>query len=301
MNPLTLSAPIVTAEWLHQHLAHPNLVILDATLAPPGKTPLNLNLAVQIPRTQIFDFDKKICDQNSSLPHMMPSPEFFTREVQALGINRNSVIVVYDRVGIFSSPRARWMFKAMGHDAVAVLDGGLPAWLTENRPVEKSRTELTPEKSGTELTLERSLSATPVSGDFVAKPRSELFCDKVAVEKAIASKNLILDARSAGRFQGREPEPRPGLKSGHIPTSKNLPFSEVLDGFHLRSPQELKRKFEALTDTAVEKLTAAPTEKPIVFSCGSGVSACVIALAAEISGYKNISVYDGSWTEWGRL
>lgn len=273
MSSLQLPGPIVSSEWLNSQLSHPHLVVLDATIAPANQSAVGPKFDYQIPGTQRFDFDKVICDTNSSLPHMMPTAELFTREVQRLGVSQNSVIVIYDRIGIYSSPRGRWMFKAMGHDAVAVLDGGFPGWQNSNFPIEQSP------------------GYQPDLGDFIAKPKSDFFCDMIAVAQAISNKSLIVDARSAGRFFGREPEPRAGLKSGHIPTSQNLPFNEVLNGLHLRGIEELKEKFSNL---------AATPNSEIIFTCGSGVTACIVALAAEVSGYSRLSVYDGSWSEWGR-
>jgi thiosulfate/3-mercaptopyruvate sulfurtransferase len=190
-----------------------------------------------------------------------------------LGIDADSVVVVYDRLGVYSSPRARWMLKAMGHERTAVLDGGFSAWLEKGYPRE-SRGE--------------SAAAT---GDFFARPRRGAFRDMEFVAKAMSDPGCaIIDARSEGRFYGREPEPRKDLRSGHIPGSKNLPFERVLDGASFRTPQELKVLFR--------EMDVSP-EKKLIFSCGSGVTACIAALAAEIAGCPNISVYDGSWSEWG--
>jgi thiosulfate/3-mercaptopyruvate sulfurtransferase len=202
----------------------------------------------------------------------MPTPEVFETEVRALGVNQRSQIVVYDRIGIFSSPRAWWMFKAMGHDAVAVLDGGLPAWVAAGLP-----TESTPRP-------------TVPTGDFVAKPRPSFFVDAEHVATALANPAAaVLDARSEGRFHGRDPEPRQGLRGGHMPNAVNVPFGSVQDRGHMKSPEELSALLAAKVG-ARERL---------VFSCGSGVTACTLALAAELAGYSNKAVYDGSWSEWG--
>ena len=162
-----------------------------------------------------FDFDNEIRDKNTDLPHMMPSPEFFTDEMQKLGVNKDSAIVAYDRVGVYSSPRAWWMFRAMGHSEVAVLDGGLPAW----------------KKAGF-ATADQPEKIAGHRGNFVAQPQTELFCDSTHVFEALSDpRYAVLDARSTGRFNGTEPEPRAGLRLGHMPNSINLPYSNVvIDG-----------------------------------------------------------------------
>jgi thiosulfate/3-mercaptopyruvate sulfurtransferase len=225
-----------------------------------------------LPGAQIFDFDTRICDRTSSLPHMMPTPEVFEAEVRALGVNQQSQVVVYDKVGIFSSPRAWWMFEAMGHDAVAVLDGGLPAWVAAGLPTESGPRRAVP------------------AGNFMARPRPELFVDAEHVAAALASPAVaVLDARSEGRFYGREPEPRQGLRGGHMPNAVNVPFGSVQSQGRMKSPEEIR----ALLAAKVGQ------RERLVFSCGSGVTACTLALAAELAGYSNKAVYDGSWSEWG--
>jgi thiosulfate/3-mercaptopyruvate sulfurtransferase len=268
-----LPTPLVSVGWLEAQLDDPDLVVLDASMMPVGVSTASSGAAEHyIPGARVFDFDQRICDPGSSLPHMLPSPELFTREVRSLGVNGASRIVVYDRIGIFSSPRAWWMFRAMGHDRVAVLDGGLPAW------------------SQAGLRLERAPRQVMAPGDFLAAPRRELFVDAEHVRRALVDSTVaVLDARSAGRFLGLEPEPRPGLRSGHMPNAINVPFGAVLAQGHLRPQQEL-----------VALLSAAAGERQrLIFSCGSGVTACTLALAAELAGYSDKAVYDGSWSEWG--
>ncbi len=272
-NP-RLTGPTVSVSWLAENISNPQVIVLDASMKPVGATATSApqTAPVRIPGARRFDFDQKICDQKSSLPHMMPAPEHFEKEVRALGINNESIIVVYDRVGIYSSPRAWWMLKAMGHDQVAVLDGGLPAWT----------------RAGLAVEPETSMSATP--GNFIAKPRPEMFCEISKVEDALKDPNYaVLDARSEGRFEGHEAEPRQGLRAGHMPGSKNVPFNQVQTQGHMRSAQELTNLFSSKVESG----------QKLVFSCGSGVTACILALAAEMAGYKNITVYDGSWCEWG--
>jgi len=276
MSIAKITSPLVSVQWLADNLDAENLIILDASMKPV--TPVNNDSNYQEETTCIkgarrFDFDNEIRDKNTNLPHMMPSPEFFTEAMQKLGINKDSAIVVYDYVGVYSSPRAWWMFRAMEHAQAAVLDGGLPAWKKAGLPIDDQ-----PEKIAEQR------------GDFVAKPQSELFCDSTHVLEALSDpRYAVLDARSNGRFNGTEPEPRAGLRPGHMPNSINLPYANiVVDGFVLPTT-----KLDSIFSNLVNK------EQKLIFSCGTGVTACITALAAELAGYKNIAVYDGSWTEWG--
>jgi thiosulfate/3-mercaptopyruvate sulfurtransferase len=271
---MPLPTPLVTPAWLSAHLGDPAVVILDASMKPIGSvgSAPAASAEVWVPNAQIFDFDTRICDRSSSLPHMMPTPEVFEKEVRALGVNEESQVVVYDKVGIFSSPRAWWMFKAMGHDAVAVLDGGLPAWIAAG------------------LRTESNVRPVASSGNFVARPRPSMFVDADHVAMALANPSVaVLDARSEGRFHGRDPEPRQGLRGGHMPNAINVPFGAVQAQGNMRSAEEIRALLAAKVG-ARERL---------VFSCGSGVTACTLALAAELAGYSNKAVYDGSWSEWG--
>ena len=272
MNKITLVDSLVSAKWLAENLSAENLVIFDASMKPvfavadpQPETP------AYIPGSLRFDFDDVLCDHNTALPHMMPSPEFFTEEMQKLGVNHDSAIVVYDKINIYSSPRAWWMFKAFGHAQVAVLDGGLPAWI-------QAGYETTP-------TL-----ATPTRrGDFASSPRGGLIVDSKTVLQALNDSAFsVIDARSAGRFNGQSPEPRPGLRGGHMPGAFNIPFADVLTDGKISSRSALQQIFEQHKD------------KKMIFSCGSGVSATVVALAAEQAGYNDLAIYDGSWSEWGK-
>lgn len=264
MSASALPGPLVSVAWLAENLRAPNLVVLDAPLARASRD--------WIPGTAIFDFDRTICDPDTSLPHMMPSAAVFEWHVRKLGITNAHTVVVYDCTGVYSSPRARWMFKAMGHDAVAVLDGGLPAWKAAGLPVEQ---KLHP----------------PPRGTFTASPRPALFCGADEIADALRDPNaVVLDARSPGRFAGTAPEPRPGLRAGHMPGAVNLPYTDVLFEGRLRPVAELRAILQAKVGRASR----------LIFSCGSGVTACIPALAAELAGYTDIAVYDGSWSEWGR-
>jgi len=273
MTNVKINESLVSVQWLAENLNAENLVILDASMPPV--TVAGNNKAQQdptyIPGSRRFDFDREIRDKESHLPHMMPSPEMFTDEAQKLGINRDSAIVVYDDAGIYASPRAWWMFRAMGHSQVAVLDGGLPAWI-------KAGFETVPNLE--ELPKKR--------GDFVSQPQEELFSDSADVFIALHDRNfVVLDARSEGRFKGVEPEPRPGLRPGHMPHSVNVPFTSVLEDGRLASKAKLHSIFDKYKD------------KKMIFSCGSGVTASILALAADQAEFKDLSVYDGSWSEWG--
>jgi len=271
MSHITFTNSLITPQFLAENRSAENLIILDASMKPV--TPVGEAVAdAYIPNSLRFDFDNEIKDHNTSLPHMMPSPEFFTEKMQAMGINQDSAIVVYDNVGVYASPRAWWMFRAMGHDNVAVLDGGLPAWI----------------KAGYETTP--TLTTATRRGDFASHPRPGLFVDAQAVTHALSdSAYSVMDARSAGRFYGQEPEPRAGLRGGHMPGAVNLPFGETQTDGVMKAPALLREMF------------AQYQNKKLIFSCGTGVTACILALAADQTGHKNLAVYDGSWTEWGAV
>ena len=270
-----LNSSVVSTGWLERKLGATDLVLLDSSVPPvvPGYFSVNRDgeFAV-IPGARRFDFDQVVCKPNTTLPHMLPEPELFEEEVRKLGINNTSTVIVYDDVGLYASPRAWWMFKAMGHDKVAVLDGGLPKWLSEKKEVSKNFSE-------------------PCLGNFIAELDENLFCDFEVVLKGLQRPSCaVLDARSELRFKGIEPEPRPGVRSGHMPNAINLPFPEVLNGGLLKSEQELREIFASLVSVNQEK---------IITSCGSGITACILTLAADVAGFTDLSVYDGSWAEWG--
>lgn len=266
-------SPLATAEWLHSHLSDPNLIVLDASIdfQIPGEVEKDkVNL---IPKTLRFDYDKQFCDPNSTLPHMMPTAQRFTELAQQLGLNNESVIVVYDNSGTFASPRAWWMFRSMGHKQVYVLDGGLSAWKT----------------AGFELV--QSYQDAKKQGNFVACHQGDHFVDSTHVLDEIANPlSLTVDARSKARFNREVAEPRPGIRSGHIPNSICIPFASLMNGHKMQSKAELKALLTDQIDGNAERF---------IFSCGSGVTACIVLLAFYLCGYQNLSVYDGSWTEWG--
>lgn len=264
---LTLPGPLVSPQWLATHLDDPELVVLDASIAPAEPTDETIGGALR------FDIDGPLSDHTADLPHTMPSPEQFRREIRRLGVGRESAVVVYDSMGIYSSARAWWMLRAMGHDAVAVLDGGLPGWQRAGLPTVSRRAE------------------GPVEGDFEPQPREGWFVDADEVLTRLDDPaHTVLDARSRGRFAGTHPEPRPGLRGGHMPGARNLPFTDLLDDGFVIPLEDLRRAFSEVSDD----------DQRLTMSCGSGVTACVLALGATLAGRTDIAVYDGSWSEWGR-
>lgn len=275
----TLPGPLVDAEWvLEQHdFDDPRVVILDSSSYLPT---LNRDARAEfaqrrLPGARFFDFDGTIKDPKSELPHMLPDAALFEREVRKLGVNRTSLVICYDCGPMNAAPRAWWMFRAFGFDSVAVLNGGLPAWTAAGGPLETQDAE----------------PARP--GDFQARPRPELVADLAAVQAALDDDAaMILDARSAGRFNGTAPEPRPGLRAGHMPGALNLPYDTLLDpdSKTMRPPQQLRAAFENI---------GANPDARIITTCGSGVTAAVLSLAWFAAGYGDSAVYDGSWTEWG--
>ena len=269
-----IKSPLVQAQWLAENLHHKNIIILDATL--PKATSGNGNgvSANRIPGARFFDIKNTFSISTAPYPNTRIDGASFNDKAQHLGINNDSVIIVYDDHGIYSSARAWWMFKAMGHDQIAVLDGGLKAW----------------QESG--YSLEEKLKNNFKKGNFEGVCNNEFFKDSDDVLQLLDHESeLIVDARAADRFQGLVEEPRAGLRSGHIPGSINIPYTHLLHGGKLIETAEIKNIFK----------NRISTDKHITFSCGSGITACVLALGASLSGYKNLSVYDGSWTEWGSI
>ncbi len=271
MNNVTLNSDLVDVRWLKEHLLADNLIVLDASIVPIGSKVVTGERRY-VPQSQIFDFEHKIRDIESDLPHMLPSAALFAAEVCKIGVSKDSVIVIYDDKGIYSSPRAWWMFKAMGHQRVAVLDGGLPAWISAGQPTANS-------------TVTKSLV-----GNFTATLNDNLVVDADAVQLALQNKAYaVIDARSAGRFQGSEAEPRKGLRGGHMPGAFNIPYPEVLTKGFYKNANELKILFHDPIKSRQE----------LIFTCGSGVTASILFLAATLAGYEKNALYDGSWCEWG--
>jgi len=269
---LKIPSFVVSVDWLLEHLENESLVILDATIPKVGsKTIEILEEKSQIKKAHFFDL-KDFSDAEAPLPNTMLTGEKFQQKAKQFGINNNHCIVVYDDLGIYSSPRVWWMFQLMGFENIAVLDGGFPEWKAKKYPIEKFS--------------HKTLS----KGNFTANYHFEKITFMTDVLANVSSKKyLVLDARSEGRFFGTEPEPRKEVRGGHIPNSKSLPHTDILDGTKMKPTDKLKMIFE----------TKNPENKSLIFSCGSGITASILALGATIAGIKNHSVYDGSWTEWG--
>jgi thiosulfate/3-mercaptopyruvate sulfurtransferase len=263
--------PIVSTQWLADRLKEPDLRIVDAPFYMPGD-PRSARVEFEkehIPGAVLFDLEE-IKDRSNPLPHMLASPEAFAEAVGRLGVSDGDRIVVYDHMGLMSAGRVWWNFRIMGHDEVYVLDGGLPRWIAEGRPL-------------------ASGPVTSVTQTFNARFRPELLRDIDQVKAALASGGQVLDARARDRFQGSASEPRPGLPSGHMAGAFNTPHAELVAGGALRSKADLLALFQA---------EGVDLDRPIVTSCGSGVSAAIIALALARLGRWDAPVYDGSWTEW---
>ncbi|MGQ0675762.1 MAG: 3-mercaptopyruvate sulfurtransferase [Rhodospirillales bacterium] len=266
---------LVSTEWLARHLNDAELRIVDGTyILPPTARSARKEFAQRhIPGAVFFDIDE-IADKTNPLPHMLPPPEQFSAKARKLGLGDAGRIVAYDTHGMMSAARVGWMFRAMGHKNVAVLDGGLPKWLKEGRQVAGAAPNA-PERH------------------FTARFDPALVRSLMQVKDALESKSVqVVDARSAGRFKGVDPEPRAGLRGGHMPGAFNVPYTDLLD------PAE---KTFLSADRLAQRFAAAgvDTAKPIVTSCGSGVTACVLALGLYLLGRDDVAVYDGSWTEWG--
>ena len=266
---------LIATDQLADCITSQSVVLLDGTYHLPtaGRDAAAEFAAKHLPGAIRFDIDE-ICDRQSPLPHMLPTPEVFAAKVSALGIGNRDQIVVYDVYGMQSAARVWWMFRVFGHDRVAVLNGGLPKWESEGRP------------------LTDAITARPPAA-FAAAFRPQLVRDIDAMRQTIATASeQIVDARSAGRFTAEEPEPRAGMRSGHMPGAYNLPFTDLFEG-----PHRVFRDAEAIRARIAG--TAIDLDRPITTSCGSGVTACAVSLAMFLIGKEDAAVYDGSWSEWG--
>jgi thiosulfate/3-mercaptopyruvate sulfurtransferase len=268
--------PLVSVAWLRERLLTSDVVVLDATLPPVGVTPpvdtRGRYREGHIPGAVFFDIDE-LSDHSTSLPHMLPTEDEFSRSMSEMGVGDGMTIVVYEQAGVFSSARAWWMLRTFGAKEVYVLDGGLTAWMEAGQPVESG-----------EVRRE--------AASFTAKLDHDEVRDFAAVQRMIAAGEAqILDARSAGRFAGTAPEPRPGISSGHMPGAISVPFTELTADCRMKDAAGLREVFAA---------KGVRLDEPVTTTCGSGVTAAVIALGLEIAGAKKVSLYDGSWAEYAQ-
>lgn len=272
----TAADPLVSTDWLAAHLGDANVKVVDASFKMPGVMPLPRDdyLKAHIPGAAFFDVDA-VSDHDNPLPHMFPSAEQFGRDVGALGIGNGDTVVVYDSGGWVAGPRAWWMFLSYGHNKVRVLDGGLKKWRAEARPVESGAATLRPAMFRAAFDAGRVRSKQQMVANVASRAEQ------------------VVDARASDRFEARVGEPRPGLRPGHIPGSRNLPYNHLFDAATgaMKPVDELRKAF---TGAGVK------LDSPIVTSCGSGVSAAVLTLALYRLGLENPALYDGSWSEWGQ-
>jgi thiosulfate/3-mercaptopyruvate sulfurtransferase len=268
--------PLVTTDWLADNLTDPDLRVVDATwYLPINEADAEQEFEDAHIAGSVYLNISDVCDKTQSAPHMLPASAQFATQASALGLGSDHTIIVYDK-GEYAAARVWWMFRIFGHDKVAVLDGGLPKWLTEGRPTAAG-------------------APTPAPASFAALPRADLLRTMTAMEENLTSgREQVVDARPPDRFAGRLPEIRAGVDSGHIPNSINIFYDSVIDsgtGLYC-TPEEIETLFR---DKGID------LDQPLVMTCGSGVSACQLALALHLTGRQNVPVYDGSWAEWGAV
>ncbi|MGA8389469.1 MAG: 3-mercaptopyruvate sulfurtransferase [Pseudolabrys sp.] len=274
MNAATTSSRwLKSTEWLAGELGKPDVAVIDGSYYLPtqNRDARAEYVAAHIPGAVFFDINA-VADHSTELPHMLPGPDQFGAAAGDLGISEKDTIVVYDSTGLYSAPRVWWTFRIFGASNVYILEGGLPTWKAEGRPTEAGTVKRPKKKFNAEMDTGAVAMLTDV---------------QIALNDQSAQ---VIDARSAGRFAGREPEPRAGLRSGHMPGALNLPFAEIVENGRLASPERIAQAF---------KKAGIDTEKPVITSCGSGVTAAILTLGLETLGKKPGRIYDGSWSEWG--
>ena len=266
------STYFVSTDWLAENLGAPDLVVFDASWHMPaaGRDARAEYLAGHIPGAVFFDIDA-VADHSTDLPHMLPDAATFAAEMGRLGFGDGCRAVIYDSVGLFSAPRLWWTLRVFGVTDAAILDGGLPAWRAEGRPLQTGE-------------------PTPAPRRFTPRLDASLVANAARVKQALESGAQVADARGAERFHGRAPEPRAGLRSGHMPGAKNLPYTSVIENGRLKGKAGLEAAFAS---------AGLDPEKPVIASCGSGLTACILSLSLAAAGHGPATVYDGSWSEWG--
>lgn len=263
---------LVSTEWLAAHLGDPKVKVFDASMKKiVGRTPIEYDHLQVIPGARDLALEQELTDTTASLPNAFPSPEQVTQWLRQNDVHPDDPLVLYDNQGIYSAPRAWVVLQAMGLSNAVILDGGLPKWLVEQRPVAND------------------YQAVMGNGTVTAQLQREWLanCDEV-LQASTSGEAVIVDARSADRFAGKKEEPRAGMRAGHIPNAKNLPFAEVLQGDGYAEIQQLQRTFAELSE-----------QQPLITTCGSGITACILLVAARLAGYQQVKLYDGSWSEWG--
>jgi thiosulfate/3-mercaptopyruvate sulfurtransferase len=268
-----MTPPFVSTKWLAEHLSDPDVAIVDASWYMPaaGRDPEGEYLVSHIPGAVFFGIDE-VADKATALPHMLPAPAEFAAAIGALGISEDMTIVVYDEAGLFSAPRAWWTFRTMGARDVRILAGGGVKWRAEKRNLESGAAQRAPRR-------------------FTVRYDRDAVADFDTVRAAMQKRGVqIADARPAERFAGAVAEPRPGLKAGHVPGSVNVPFTTLTNDGALKSPDSLR---DLLAGAGID------LARPVITTCGSGITAATLALALEMAGARQVAVYDGSWAEWG--
>lgn len=299
MNPL-----LVSAKYLNDRLNETNIKIIDVSMDKVAiKNPIIYSNAMAIPNSHQIKIEQDWCDTNSSLPNAFPSLEQIQHSLAQIGATHHSQIILYDNQGVYSSPRAWWILTYYGFTNVSILDGGLPGWREQLYPVVKS---YLPKQAINSFNTQKNNKETPENNqDSINRPltwknihKEDILMNlsNLSSSHSTTAPFVMIDARSAERFSGSEPDPKGG-RTGHIPNSLNLPFPMVLNGYYYKESNDLKEIFQRLLSNSLHNSVNKP---PIIFTCGSGITACIILCAALIAGFNDVSLYDASWSEWGQ-